>query len=243
VDYPHLRNAPIREAIIDIRCQLPESTTLQTIRSLYDGIRESYPEMRERRRFEGQISLDEKGLGSMQGRDDIDGFFFFAKTQVVQCRLDGFAFSRLRPYETWETVSAEARRLWALYRDAANPVSTTRVALRYINEFKIPLASGAWTEYLVSPPTPPPDSQSPLPSELLYRYLQQDPTEAKALVTLALPPASTPDSRVLLIDIDVFKEAVFLDDTTIWNTLELLRRVKNRIFYSTITKKAVQLCQ
>ena len=43
----------------------------------------------------------------------VDGYVFTSADgkQVVQYRLDGFTFSRLRPYTRWEEVFAEAQKV------------------------------------------------------------------------------------------------------------------------------------
>ena len=64
-----------------------------------------------------------------------DGYLFTSVDgrQVVQARLDGFTFSRLKPYDKWESLRDEARELWQHYVQIASPETVTRVALRYIN--------------------------------------------------------------------------------------------------------------
>jgi uncharacterized protein (TIGR04255 family) len=45
----HYENAPITEALIDIRVELPASVTgLQVLESVYDRVKESYPGKKKR---------------------------------------------------------------------------------------------------------------------------------------------------------------------------------------------------
>lgn len=45
-----------------------------------------------------------------------DGFLLSSsdKLRIVQARLDGFTFSRLAPYETWERLRDEAKSAWRI---------------------------------------------------------------------------------------------------------------------------------
>jgi uncharacterized protein (TIGR04255 family) len=78
--------------------------------------------------------------------------------------LDGFAMSRLAPYENWNAVRDEARRLWDIYRSIAKPSKLIRLAVRYINRIDMPLPLGDFKDYLRTVPDVSPD----LPQGLAY---------------------------------------------------------------------------
>ncbi|MCP4414034.1 MAG: TIGR04255 family protein, partial [Gammaproteobacteria bacterium] len=59
--------------------------------------------------------------------------------QIVQLKTSGFTFSRLEPYESWDQMEQEAKRLWDIYSNASTPVNITRVATRFINVMRIPM--------------------------------------------------------------------------------------------------------
>ncbi len=132
-------NAPITEALIDIRVQRRDSLTLDKLESLYHAVKDKYPGKTSRIYVEGRFSAgSEVGASAKQTQM---GFAFSTTEgrQIFQVRLDGFTFSRLRPYGNWNDLRDEAGRLWNLYREVANPLKTTRVAVRYINQIDIPL--------------------------------------------------------------------------------------------------------
>jgi uncharacterized protein (TIGR04255 family) len=60
--------------------------------------------------------------------------------------------SHLAPYENWNAVRDEARRLWALYRSIAKPSKLIRLAVRYINRIDMPLPLGDFKDYLRTVP-------------------------------------------------------------------------------------------
>ena len=107
---------------------------------MYPLIKDVYP---ERRDFVlGQLSGQlEAGQLTATTKQDKIGYIFIGNEgkNVAQCRLNGFSFSRLAPYETWEQLRDEARKLWATYWQIVGPAPIIRVAVRYINQIDIPL--------------------------------------------------------------------------------------------------------
>src|SRR5438874_933662 len=123
--------APIIEALIDLRVELPVSATLQLLESVYDIIKRQYPVKANRVNVRSVLSVgSEIGASTDQ---TVMGFAFTSEDgkQIFQARRDGFTFSRLRPYAGWPELRDEARRLWDIYRDTAKPDKITRVAVRY----------------------------------------------------------------------------------------------------------------
>ena len=53
--YPYLENAPISEALIDIRVKLPEKVVLQHIETLHNFVKDDYPERKKRFSFKSTI--------------------------------------------------------------------------------------------------------------------------------------------------------------------------------------------
>jgi uncharacterized protein (TIGR04255 family) len=88
--------------------------------------------------------------------------------QIFQARLDGFAFSRLAPYDCWESFRDEGRRLWEIYRTVAQPEVVTRIGVRYINRLDLPLQNLDFKHYLRTVPEVSPD----LPQGLSGYFMQ-----------------------------------------------------------------------
>ena len=114
--------APIIEAIIELRVKLPEGVNLTRLEQC--GIEESqaYPNKKQTTVAMSQMELGESFSTSTSTKQL--GFIFKSadEKQVFQARLDGFALSRLAPYEHWKPFRDEARRLWNVYRKVAQPV-------------------------------------------------------------------------------------------------------------------------
>ena len=139
---PHLSNAPILEAILDIKAALPAGTRLERLATMHGAISDRYPKRRTRKRIEGVLDIKSEGdVRLTRSAPTEDGYMFHSQDgkRIVQARLDGFTFNQLKPYETWEKLRDEAKEHWALYLDIARPESVNRIALRFINRMELPL--------------------------------------------------------------------------------------------------------
>ncbi len=238
--------APITEALIDLRVEMSDRISVSQLESLHTAIKEGYPDKKARRRWEQRLEFREgKEPVSTEAKDlGVDGYLFWAadEKQVVQFRLDGFTFSRLRPYLDWSQISGEAANLWNIYVDGAKPVHVTRLALRFINEIEIPLKTFELEQYFTSPPKAPPGLPQIL-EHFFSRILIQFPEDgAKAFVTLALSDTKDPLVTRVLLDIDAFMDVQLSPmDIKIWDCLAVLRRLKNEVFRTSLRERTLEL--
>ncbi|NGZ02642.1 MAG: hypothetical protein CV090_06295 [Nitrospira sp. WS238] len=239
------RNPPITEALIDIRVELPSGVELSHLEKLHDEIRLQYPTKKLRHRWEGKVEFKE-GTSPVSETKDLgpDGILFWStdEKQLVQFRLDGFTFNRLRPYKTWDSMITEAQPLWDIYVVGIKPIQVARLALRYINSIEIPEKMFELEEYLAEPPRIP-NGLSPLMEEFLSRIVIAFPEfDAKAIITQAPQPSKNPNVTSILLDLDVSR-SVNLEPRSqdIWVILSKLRDLKNRVFDKYITEKTKEL--
>lgn len=247
--YRHLDNAPITEAIIDLRVRLPSKFQVKEFSQLRDVLRERYPDFKERRLITGGFGI-KAGKPVMQPPEDkgIDGYVLRStdSKQVAQFSREGFTFSRLKPYTDWKDVLAEAKSAWKVYEAGASPELVTRIAVRYINHLSIPLSLPSpidyFARYLTAPPNIPGTLRQAV-SHFLTRVVVHDiELGTTANITQALQKSSQPDQVTIILDIDVFeqKETGF-DEGDIWPRFEQLRDVKNRAFFDSITEETARL--
>lgn len=106
---PVLKNAPITEAVIDIRVKLPSSTNIESIDLLFGKIKEQYPVRQEHRVSEFSLELKPSGDPIKTAKSAVNGYRYISadKKQIVQARLDGFTMSRLHPYKEWKDLRDE----------------------------------------------------------------------------------------------------------------------------------------
>lgn len=242
-EYQVLRNAPIVEAVIDIRVKVKEDLLLEQLSELDSAISKEYPEKKERYKWEGKLEFKKGASPISTTTETIDGYMFISsdQKQIFQATLDGFTFSRLKPYETWEHFRDEAHRLWKLYRDVAFP-EITRVALRYINKMEFPLPIKDFSDYLTAPPIVPEGLPQGVSSFLTRVVIHEPEMDAAAIITQSLEQLVTPNLLPIILDIDVFKQKTEgIKEDEAWELLERLRHFENKIFFKSITEKAKEV--
>jgi len=244
VIYPTLPNAPITEALVDIRCKLPKGFNVDQFKSLGLRIKGDYPKEKTMRFFETRIDLKDYEKSVTMG-DKINGYRYESSsgTKIVQLREDGFTFNRLKPYEKWEEVKNEALRLWNYYKELVKPEFIKRIELRYINNLNIPMPINDFRDYLTCPPEVPEGLPQGI-SSFFYRVVIPAPdTRITAIITQALESkVDFKDHLPIILDIDVYKITPdgFLEEDVL-AILEKLRNFKNQIFFNSITPKLLEI--
>ncbi|MCH7574186.1 MAG: TIGR04255 family protein [Candidatus Marinimicrobia bacterium] len=237
----HLSNAPIREALIDIQVEFQEGMTLESFSAFGEAIKNDYPKLGKTWTAEFNLKT-ENATGGMTSAQT--GYVFRSQDghQVTQTRLEGFTFSRLNNYESWETFRTEAKRLWSLFADILRPLSITRIGCRFINEIQLEAAVNLPDYITAIPPRIDgiPDQVEGFMSRVEVHY---DDAPTNAIITQALRIID--DEKVtLLLDIDVFRKITFPGDGLLaWESIEDFREIKNKIFFSSITDKTVEECK
>ena len=162
---------------------------------------------------------------------------------VLQCRVNGFTFSRVSPYENWMQVREAAQQHWNSFATALGHRRVTRLAVRYINALNFPLPIADFSEYLVAAPRVPQELSQSV-SGFLQRVVIEAaaPKSHTAVVTQAIENFVPGTLFTVVFDIDVFQN-VDLDLRTdeLWAILDNLRDAKNEIFFSHLSEKAVEL--
>lgn len=238
----HLRNAPITEALIDLRVSRTANPIAETsLEMLQARLRDSYPIIE--RQFVAQFHI--KG-GTPQPNPEQRFRGFMVKSpdglSIVQFRIDGFTYNRLRPYPSWEDILPEAIRLWRIYVAMVSPEAIARAAVRYINRLELRASGAGLSEYLAAPPRIP-EGYLASAEGFLTRMTLSAAHGLRAIVTTASEPSfGTPDTTIIL-DIDAFSDAGELtpDDARLEPTLERLRDLKNRLFFESLTEDAVRV--
>ena len=238
-------NAPITEALLDIRVQLPAEVNLAQLTTFFDSVKERYPNKRERQSWQGGLKLGSAGdVEVIQSQGGPDGYLFTSSDgkQIVQARLDGFTFNKLKPYDRWETFRDEAQNLWQLYVKVAQPKQIIRTALRYINRIEVPLPMRDFKDYILTVPEIAGGLPQGLAKYLMQLVIPVPEIPATAIITEAMEPTVVPTNVPLIFDIDVFCLKPFaINDTEVWQAFEKLRDLKNDVFFKSITDKTKEL--
>lgn len=237
----HLKSAPIVEAVIDFRVLHQEETSADRFANLESSIGIRYKQKSPIRLIQGGFGFDNgKLLGPAASQMDI-GWRYQAETEVAQFRTNGFTFSKIEPYTTWEQVFSEAVRLWSIYLDLANPRQVSRIAVRYINRMRL----AGVTEigrYMEAPPTLPAPISQTIREFLTRVYVEDEKRNASVVIVQALEPRVDPNTISLLLDIDAFREVdTYPKDPSLPDMFEQLRQLKNEVFYASITEATAEM--
>lgn len=246
-DYTVFPNAPITEAVIDIKTQLPEETDLKRLESFHDHIKERFPEKQEQRFIKAGFKLSQKDTPiTLPTKTGTQGYLFrsLKEKKVVQSKIDGFAFNKLKPYENWESFRSEGRELWELYSETVNPIKVIRIGLRYINRIEVPLPFNDFSDYLFTNPQIAPNLPQAVSHFFMRLEVPNPDIEATAIITQTMDKPTTAQRLPLILDIDVFRITEYLGKAEdMWEAFEKLRDFKNDIFFNSVTEKAKELFQ
>jgi len=233
---------PITEALIDLRVELPDEVTPDTLTRLHLNVEADYPIRQELLVVAGEMMAD-PSVGASANQTQIGcGFLSSDQKRFFQARLDGFSFSRLAPYDCWEVFRNEAQRLWSIYRSATHPKATTRLAVRYINRLDIPLPVGDLKDYLRTAPEVSPDLSQGLSGYFMQLQIPLEDINGMLVLNEALTPPSQPDVVSVLLDIDLFRERDLPNDEAgIWEFMERLHARTDQVFEACITDRTREL--
>lgn len=243
--YPVYPHAPIIEALLDIRAQLPNEVDLAQLENYHNQIKDRFPEKKQRVSIEVKAGLQITSIteSSLSTSGGPDGFFFRSPNErkIVQARLDGFTFNKLKPYENWELFSSEAKKLWNIFCQVANPIKITRVALRYINKIFFPLPMKDFKEYILTIPEVAPNLPQGLTHLFARLEIPKPEIEALAIITETMEEPNQDQKLPFIFDIDVFKGIDYSEPDKVWKDFEELRLFKNEVFFNSLTEKSKEM--
>jgi uncharacterized protein (TIGR04255 family) len=244
--FQHLEHAPIVEAVIEIRTRIEspweESALGEQLKAKLPG----YPKIISQGEFRHEVKL-KPGKPPEQLFHDLgwrglrlhsaDGRY------IAQFNREGFVFSRLQPYESWDQFKEEAMRLWKVHAELAKVLEVQRLGVRFINRITLPVGEVSLDDYLRVPPQPPGELDLPIMS-----FFHQDrllvtghPYAINIVKTVQPPQGSGSDGGGLILDIDVSTIEPFEQRTNaIDKCLAEMRWLKNKVFYSSLTKGIVE---
>lgn len=238
----HYSKAPITEAIIDFRVKPREGLTLSDVEQVHRGEEQSFPDVKRYAVVRAMIEGGERISASAE--KDETGFVFTSTEtkRVMQARIDGFTFSQMAPYHTWESFREEGRRLWTLYRERVSPIEVKRLAVRYINRFDLPGTKIELKDYFRTSPEVSPDLHQPMSAFFLRVMFPQEELKGQLIINQTIIPPSTPGVTSVVLDIDLYREIDVPDrEEEIWQFFEQLHDRKNYVFEACITEPTREL--
>jgi uncharacterized protein (TIGR04255 family) len=240
----HYQKAPITEAILDLRVEPVAGLRVDTLESAGDGEKDVYPDRKPLVMGTGYLVWSEQVSATASSSPLGTRFASTDGKAIWQARLDGFTFSRLAPYDRWESFRDEARRLWKIYRDRVQSSPIKRVALRYINRFDIPCDRLKFEDYFRTYPQVSPEFRDEPVGLLLHLKFPQRDLLAEVLINQVIVPPAIATVRSVILDLDLYRaESVPDEDEPLWKLFEDLHVRKNQLFEACITDRARELIQ
>jgi uncharacterized protein (TIGR04255 family) len=244
----HLSNAPIKEALIDLRVTPREGLTFDQLQSALEGRFAGYHDKGQilEQHFELRVDGVASNSGASLNSRKVGVRLHSAdERHVAQCQIQGFTLSRLTPYEDWDRLVEEARRLWVIYRQVLEPQAVVRCAARFINDLQLPMKAGdSYQKYLnklVDLPAGTPQAVS----RFLQRFeLTDTARNANVNLTLAMQSGYVVEGAPVpvVLDIDCYSACELGPDSAeLWSRIAMLRDVKNECFFGVLTEPAVEL--
>jgi uncharacterized protein (TIGR04255 family) len=230
------QNAPITEAVLDIRTRLaePSLARLSVIRD------DRYPNLFQTPNLMAFSFSMTEGNPALNTTTEPLGFSYRSADEknIFQVRKDGFTHNRLAPYTEWKAFSAEAKRLWILYKEAAEPTEMELIGLNYINEIYIPF--GVSFEDYFGTYIEVPSSLPQMLTSFSFSYQIPLPDEVGVLqIAQGYGPFKKPDHSTIILNIQVFRQinrkCSDVSEDELWAMFENLRIAKTKAFESCIT--------
>jgi uncharacterized protein (TIGR04255 family) len=240
------KNAPIKEAALDIRVRSASDLDIEKLSMAKDS---NYLELfRKPSKVQVRVEANnETQSASAAAENTLLGFAFRSEDQkqIYQIRTDGFTHNRLAPYQEWDVFAAEARRLWNVYKNALNPEFIELAGLNYVNEIPVPVGVD-FSEYVktyIEVPTGLPQSLN----TFNFGYQLTIPEDGGFLfISQGYGPPKTEGFVNLILNIQTFKQLHLTASETsseelLWSTLEALRKAKSEAFEACITDKVREM--
>ncbi len=155
--FPLLARAPIVEAVVELRARAQAEWKESILREQLAARLPEYPELAAQREMHFEATISSEGSYEQPRRDAWRGVRATSadKLHIAQFNRDGFALSRLEPYQDWDQFQGEALRLWQIHADLAKPTEVQRLGVRFINRIAMPVEGKKLREVLTGPPQCP----------------------------------------------------------------------------------------
>jgi uncharacterized protein (TIGR04255 family) len=234
--------APITEAIVDFRVVFSDNMTLRNLDGITPKVKNNYPHIEDSLLVEGKVTAG-ASVGASANQTHV-GYVYSSgdRKQILKVELGGFTFSRLAPYDRWETFRDEAQRLWEIYSQMVQVNSINRIAVRYINRIDIPLPFDDFKDFLRTVPEVSPVLPQGLAGYFMQLQVPQNDIAAMAVINQAMVPLLPNSDYVsVILDIDIFQDGLVASNAAFWESLEKLHAKLDDIFEACITDQTREL--
>lgn len=229
--FKRLPNAPIVEAVIGWQAK---PTKMMQHDELLRTLKVRFPNFQTQvqQGMEAEFENSPQGVEFRQ-RARWDGVRLTSEDQKFVCQFkpNALLFSRLAPYEGWDSFSQAAAPFWQAFLDLAAPTAVERLGVRFISQVSLKDAEQV-SDYV---------DQVPAPLEKIglaaEAFLHQDSFGLPGIpfrlnLVRTIQPSEPPlIQKSLIVDIDVSTtEMTPLE--SVESRLQEMRFIKNEVFFS-----------
>jgi uncharacterized protein (TIGR04255 family) len=238
--FENFPNAPIQEAIFNIEIKELPLTELSRLKGVQFG--DNYTEQKSIQIFQKQFYIGE-AAHTQNDTSWTNGFQVWEndKKQLYTCRVDGFSYNKLRPYENGAKAIKATLQGWKVFKEGIPEAEIQRISVRNINVIEIPKEKYRIESYFKFYPTLPKEHKNKTTEGFAARVALDFPEE-KATCIIALAPVRKLSSKSeVLLDIEAFQSVPDDKKVDIKKQLEHLNFIKDEMFFSIVTEKCKEL--
>jgi uncharacterized protein (TIGR04255 family) len=241
---PNYLRPPITEAVIEFRFARP--LDLEGIEKAKHIFSNRFPVITQLNQFEVQVMMGSENNPSVSG--SLDGYRMDNRdsTNIVTITSNFIAYSRLAPYDGWDSFSGGALDTLDSLKRTIGFVLIARVGVRYINRLDIPLKEGdkiiPLDNYIKIQPKYPDSDFPPLQSFTMQTVFNLANVNCLATITVASVPSPVPLRMGIILDTDIGRILdVPQNPREMRELLNTIWAEKNRVFEASITDATREL--
>jgi len=238
--YKLLTKAPIIQAILEIKVDLPKSFKVKKFENLQKAIKKDYPTVKNQ--IQGKFTISASDATSVVDSESSQiGHSYYTKSESrsIMAPTDQFNYFQSEQYGSWKEFKEVALNLWNEYSRVTKPDKIRRVSLRYINRIDIKLPIMDIADHFLTHL----EISKKLPQEVedfnLRYSIPFKEEKVSTHVTQSLAPS---ENKVVpfLFDIDVlYHDEMEFDNKVIWEKFDELRDIKNMLFFNNLTDSTI----
>jgi uncharacterized protein (TIGR04255 family) len=247
-NWPNLNNPPVVVALFQLKFN---STGIKLIDFLkYDTIlKHNFPI----RKDNIQVGIDlggtsiPLGVSKITGTSDakIGSYLYCTVDQKIKLEISEGTITYIdeRPYQGWDKFKESTLKAISSLTDTLSNTEVNRISIRFINRFSFENFDNP-QDYFKTLISSSEDNQLPYPlRQYGFRLLMDIPnTDIYSIVNQNVENERA-NSFIYTFDIDTLdRQRLIFEKDTLAENMEILRGVKNEIFFGNITKKTLDLC-
>lgn len=197
-------NPPVVEAVCEFRFTPSTPWEASIVAQVHEKVKHVFP--REERRYIHELEVVQTEVGIEQKVGQTERFLFLSEdgNEFIQIGPQLLATNRLKPYLSWEAYQPTIRLAFESLMSVVPVEGIERVGLRYINRIEIPSANVTLDDYFEFRPYTGNDLPRSMAAFRLGGLFGFADGRDGCKIELATTIPETPDSSVLLLDIDYF---------------------------------------